>query len=79
MTVTQTTVGLDAMVPANPIAACPHISLLVVADTMPMYQVDEDGEEHSKVSKVNLVDLAGSERSDAAGTSGVRLRVRWPI
>jgi hypothetical protein len=35
-----------------------------------------DGEEHSKVSKVNLVDLAGSERSDAAGTSGQRLRVR---
>jgi hypothetical protein len=36
---------------------------------------DEEGTEHSKVSKVNLVDLAGSERSDAAGTSGIRLRV----
>jgi kinesin family protein 14 len=33
-----------------------------------------DGEECAKVSKVNLVDLAGSERSDAAGTSGQRLR-----
>ena len=38
-----------------------------------------DGEEHNKVSRVNLVDLAGSERSDAAGTSGVRLRVRTPF
>ena len=32
------------------------------------------GEECSKVSRINLVDLAGSERSDAAGTSGQRLR-----
>jgi kinesin family protein 14 len=40
--------------------------------------IEEDiGEEHSKVSKINLVDLAGSERSDAAGTSGQRLRVRF--
>ena len=35
--------------------------------------IEED--ELSKVSRVNLVDLAGSERSDAAGTSGLRLRV----
>jgi hypothetical protein len=45
---------------------------LVVTQTT----LDDGGEEHSKVSKVNLVDLAGSERSDAAGTSGQRLRVR---
>eukprot|EP01147_Barroeca_monosierra_P001102 gene1101-4330_t len=37
-------------------------------------EVDDEGEEHCKVSKVNLVDLAGSERSDVAGTTGVRLR-----
>lgn len=37
---------------------------------------NDEETEHSKVSKVNLVDLAGSERSDAAGTSGIRLRVR---
>ena len=45
--------------------------------TMTLTQTEtgkEDGEEHSKVSKINLVDLAGSERSDVAGTSGVRLR-----
>jgi len=34
----------------------------------------EHGEEHTKVSRINLIDLAGSERSDAAGTSGQRLR-----
>lgn len=34
----------------------------------------EDGEEHTKVSRINLIDLAGSERSDSAGTSGQRLR-----
>lgn len=48
------------------------VFMMVVTQT----SVAEDGEEHSKVSKVNLVDLAGSERSDAAGTSGQRLRVR---
>lgn len=42
---------------------------------MIVFQLDEDNIEHTKVSKVNLVDLAGSERSDAAGTTGVRLRV----
>jgi kinesin family protein 14 len=42
---------------------------------MMITQVDiEEGEEHTKVSKVNLIDLAGSERSDRAGTSGQRLR-----
>ena len=37
-----------------------------------MQTIEED--QLSKVSRVNLVDLAGSERSDAAGTSGVRLK-----
>eukprot|EP00047_Mylnosiga_fluctuans_P014946 m.42262 g.42262 ORF g.42262 m.42262 type:complete len:1372 (-) comp5713_c0_seq1:634-4749(-) len=36
--------------------------------------VGSEGEELTKVSRVNLVDLAGSERSDAAGTSGLRLK-----
>eukprot|EP00041_Stephanoeca_diplocostata_P037451 m.1418900 g.1418900 ORF g.1418900 m.1418900 type:complete len:1551 (-) comp25038_c0_seq31:1267-5919(-) len=36
--------------------------------------LEEEGEEHTKVSKVNLIDLAGSERSDSAGTTGQRLR-----
>ena len=35
-----------------------------------------EGEEHSKVSRINLIDLAGSERSSVAQTSGDRLRVR---
>ena len=34
----------------------------------------EIDEEHTKVSRINLIDLAGSERSDAAGTTGQRLR-----
>ena len=34
-----------------------------------------DGEEHSKVSRINLVDLAGSERSSVALTCGDRLKV----
>lgn len=43
--------------------------------TVTITQVEtEEGEEHTKVSKVNLIDLAGSERSDRAGTSGQRLR-----
>lgn len=33
-----------------------------------------EGEEAIRVSKINLVDLAGSERSNAAGTSGQRLK-----
>ena len=41
--------------------------------TLLLQHLDED--QFSKVSRVNLVDLAGSERSDAAGTTGVRLRV----
>ncbi len=45
----------------------PRLDPLLVAQEV-------DGEEHSKVSKINLIDLAGSERSDAAGTSGQRLR-----
>ena len=35
---------------------------------------DIDGEEAVRVSKINLVDLAGSERSNAAGTTGQRLK-----
>ena len=34
-----------------------------------------EGEEHSKVSRINLIDLAGSERSSIAMTSGIRLKV----
>ena len=34
-----------------------------------------EGEEHSKVSRINLIDLAGSERSSVAMTSGDRLKV----
>lgn len=45
----------------------------VFAITVTQIQTVED-DELSKVSRVNLVDLAGSERSDAAGTSGLRLR-----
>ncbi|MCG8626500.1 MAG: hypothetical protein MJE68_31440 [Proteobacteria bacterium] len=33
-----------------------------------------EGEEHSRVSRINLIDLAGSERSSAAQTSGERLK-----
>jgi len=33
-----------------------------------------EGEEHSKVSRINLIDLAGSERSSVAQTTGQRLR-----
>ena len=36
----------------------------------------EEGEEMSKVSRINLIDLAGSERSSMAMTSGERLKVR---
>ena len=36
-----------------------------------------EGEEHSKVSRINLIDLAGSERSSVAHTSGERLKVRY--
>ena len=36
----------------------------------------EEGEEMSKVSKINLIDLAGSERSSVAQTTGERLKVR---
>lgn len=36
----------------------------------------EEGEEMSKVSRINLIDLAGSERSSIAMTSGERLKVR---
>ena len=36
----------------------------------------EEGEEMSKVSRINLIDLAGSERSSVAMTSGERLKVR---
>ena len=35
-----------------------------------------EGEERSKVSRINLIDLAGSERSSIAQTSGDRLKVR---
>lgn len=40
-----------------------------------------EGEEHDHniTSKINLVDLAGSERSNAAQTSGERLRVQTYI
>jgi hypothetical protein len=34
----------------------------------------EEGEEMSKVSKINLIDLAGSERSSVAQTTGERLK-----
>ena len=34
-----------------------------------------EGEEHSKVSRINLIDLAGSERSSVSHTSGERLKV----
>ena len=34
-----------------------------------------EGEEHSRVSRINLIDLAGSERSSIANTTGERLRV----
>jgi len=44
-----------------------------------VYLKNEGSDEHSTVSKVNLIDLAGSERSDAAGTSGQRLRVRHTL
>lgn len=36
----------------------------------------EEGEEMSKVSRINQIDLAGSERSSMAMTSGERLKVR---
>lgn len=35
-----------------------------------------EGNEHSKVSRINLIDLAGSERSSVAQTSGERLKVK---
>lgn len=35
-----------------------------------------EGEEHTKVSRINLIDLAGSERSASAHTTGERLKVR---
>ena len=38
-----------------------------------------EGEERSKVSRINLIDLAGSERSSIAQTSGERLRVRTTL
>ena len=45
---------------------------------IPSLQVLE-GEEHSKVSRINLIDLAGSERSSVSQTTGQRLRVRDKI
>ena len=40
------------------------------------HQVTEDGDEHTRVSRINLIDLAGSERSSVAQTTGQRLKVR---
>lgn len=34
-----------------------------------------EGEDHTRVSRINLIDLAGSERSALAMTSGDRLKV----
>ena len=52
--------------------ACIVLPGTLVSQTL---QTEEEGESN-RISHVNLVDLAGSERSDAAGTSGIRLRVR---
>jgi len=39
-----------------------------------MNEVDEQGESHIRVGKLNLVDLAGSERQTKTGSSGDRLK-----
>ena len=42
--------------------------------TVESSEVDEEGENHIKVGKLNIVDLAGSERQSKTGATGERLK-----
>lgn len=42
--------------------------------TVESSQIDEDGQAHIKVGKLNIVDLAGSERQNKTGATGDRLK-----
>ncbi len=42
--------------------------------TVESSEMDDQGEAHIKVGKLNIVDLAGSERQDKTGATGDRLK-----
>lgn len=42
--------------------------------TVESSEMDDKGEPHIKVGKLNIVDLAGSERQDKTGATGDRLK-----
>ena len=62
------------LMPSYLIPMLSHSFYIFIIPLFLLFQIIE-GEDHTRVSRINLIDLAGSERSGISMTSGERLKV----